>query len=303
MFDLSGKTAIVTGAASGIGYAVADALLAAGAAVHVLDLSADGANTAVAKLNAKSSSGAKAVAHACDVSDEQSVESTFSAVCTGGSRVDLLVCNAGISAVGDVLKCTEADLDRVYKVNVKGVFFCLKAGCKRMLADGKGGRIVNLASIASLIGLAERFAYGSTKGAVLAMTRAVACDYAKKGIRCNCVCPGRIHTPFVDGYLKKNYPGREAEVFQTLSEWHPMARMGQPAEVAALILYLLSDEAGFVTGAAYPIEYARAPAPRAASRVASNALQCLSACAILTLICALVMIASRHVCSGGRSAL
>ena len=256
MFDLTGKTAIVTGAASGIGYAVADALLAAGAVVHVLDLSADGANAAVAKLNLNPSSGARAVAHVCDVADEQSVERTFGAVCTGGSRIDLLVCNAGISAVGDVLKCTEADLDRVYKVNVKGVFFCLKAGCKRMLADGKGGRIVNLASIASLIGLADRFAYGTTKGAVLAMTRAVACDYAKKGIRCNCVCPGRVHTPFVDGYLKKNYPGREAEVFKTLSEWHPMARMGQPEEVAALILYLLSDEAGFVTGAAYPIECA-----------------------------------------------
>ena len=152
-----------------------------------------------------------------------------------------------------------------------------------MLSDGKGGRIVNLASIASLIGLTDRFAYGTTKGAVLAMTRAVACDYAKQNIRCNAVCPGRVHTPFVDGYLKKNCapescltvslaysdraltiesqsptdPGREAEVFKTLSEWHPMARMGQPEEVAALILYLVSDEAGFCTGAAYPIDGGR----------------------------------------------
>jgi len=256
MFDLSGKTAVVTGAASGIGFSVCDVFLQAGAAVHVLDIAKDAAEKAVSKLKSNHP-GAVAVAHACDVADEASVEAAFSAVCSTGARIDILVCNAGISAVGDVLKCTAEDLDRVYRVNVRGVFFCLKSGCKRMLSDGKGGRIVNLASIASLIGLADRFAYGTTKGAVLAMTRAVACDYAKQNIRCNAVCPGRVHTPFVDGYLKKNYPGREAEVFKTLSEWHPMARMGQPEEVAALILYLVSDEAGFCTGAAYPIDGGR----------------------------------------------
>lgn len=257
MFDLSGKTAIVTGAASGIGFAVADAFLASGASVHMLEISSSSADTAVEKLKAKHGKHVRIKAHECDVADETSVEAAFSAVCSAGERVDILICNAGISAVGDILSCTAADLDCVYKVNVRGVFFCLKAGCKRMLADGKGGRIVNLASIASLIGLADRVAYGTTKGAVLALTRAVACDYAKRGIRCNCVCPGRIHTPFVDGYLQKNYPGREAEVFKTLSEWHPQGRMGRPEEVAALILYLVSDEAGFVTGAAYPIDGGR----------------------------------------------
>lgn len=257
MFDLTGKTAVVTGAASGIGYAVADAFLAAGAKVHVLDLSAAGAATAVNKLQQKHGAQCPVESRVCDVASESSVEEAFGAICARGSRIDILVCNAGISAVGDVVSTTAEDLDRVYSVNVRGVYHCLKAGCKRMLEDGKGGRIVNLASIASLIGLADRFAYGMTKGAVYAMTRAVACDYAKKGIRCNCVCPGRIHTPFVDGYLKKNYPGREAEVFKTLSEWHPMGRMGKPEEVAALILYLASDEAGFVTGAAYPIDGGR----------------------------------------------
>lgn len=258
IFDLSGKSAVVTGAASGIGFCVADAFLAARARVYLLDVSAEGAAAAVKKLKEKYGADCKAESRVCDVASESSVEDAFSSICARpGSRIDILVCNAGISAVGDVVSTTAQDLDRVYSVNVRGVYFCLKAGCKRMLADGKGGTIVNLASIASLIGLADRFAYGMTKGAVYAMTRAVACDYAKKGIRCNCVCPGRIHTPFVDGYLKKNYPGQEAEMFKKLSEWHPMGRMGKPEEVAALILYLASDEAGFVTGAAYPIDGGR----------------------------------------------
>jgi len=140
---------------------------------------------------------------------------------------------------------------------VRGVFYCLKHGVRLMLADGKGGAIVNLASIASLIGLADRFAYSMTKGAVLTMTRSVAVDYVKRKIRCNCVCPARVHTPFVDGYLAKNYPGREAEMFAKLSEWQPVGRMGRPEEIAALILYLCSDEASFVTGAAYPIDGGR----------------------------------------------
>ena len=170
MFDLNAKTAVVTGAASGIGYAVAEALVNAGATVHVLDIAMDAAAAAVARLKAKYPQ-AQAFSHVCNVADESSVEAAFDAACAKGARIDILVCNAGISAVGDVIKCTAEDMDRVYQVNVKGVFFCLQSGCKRMLADGKGGRIVNLASIASLIGLADRFAYGMTKGAVLAMTR------------------------------------------------------------------------------------------------------------------------------------
>jgi 2-keto-3-deoxy-L-fuconate dehydrogenase len=291
MFDLSGKTAVVTGAASGyarlggsarrvphvciarlflalcprvthspfgrIGYAVALALSEAGAAVQVLDLSYDAAASAVRQLNARKPQKGVCTAHACDVANEAAVEATLSNICTNGARLDILVCNAGISAVGTVAATTESDMDRVYSVNVKGVFYCLKHGVKRMLADGKGGAIVNLASIASLIGLADRFAYSMTKGAVLAMTRSVACDYVKKGIRCNCVCPGRVHTPFVDGYLAKNYPGREKEMYDTLAKWQPVGRMGRPEEVAALILYLCSDEAAFVTGAAYPIDGGR----------------------------------------------
>lgn len=255
MFDLSGKSAVVTGAGSGIGFAIASTLSRAGAKVHLLDLSAKAVVAAADELNAKRPKQ-PCTAHVCDVADEQAVKSTFDAVCKS-ARMDILVCNAGISAVGTVLQSTVADMDKVYKVNVLGVFFCLKYGVQHMLSDGKGGAIVNLASIASLIGLNDRFAYSMSKGAVLTMSRSVAIDYVKQGIRCNAICPGRVHTPFVDGYLAKNYPGREKEVFDRLSAWHPLGRMGKPEEVAALVLYLCSDEAGFVTGVAYPIDGGR----------------------------------------------
>jgi len=253
---MRGKSAVVTGAASGIGFATASALSQAGAKVHVCDLKADVTAEAVKKLNAKTSKG-QCVAHVCDVGKESSVRSLFDDICNGGERIDILICNAGISAVGTVVQATTEEMERVMKVNVLGVFFCLKYGVKKMLADGKGGAIVNLASIASLIGLNDRFVYGMSKTAVLGMTRAVAVDHVKQGIRCNCVCPGRVHTPFVDGYLAKHYPGKEAEMYKKLCEWHPMPRMGKPEEVAHLILYLCSEEAGFVTGAAYPIDGGR----------------------------------------------
>jgi NAD(P)-dependent dehydrogenase (short-subunit alcohol dehydrogenase family) len=155
--------------------------------------------------------------------------------------------------VGNIERVDAAMLDRVYAVNVRGMFHCLQAGLRHMLVGG-GGAIVNMGSIASLIGVEDRFAYSMSKGAVLTMTKSVAIDYVKRGIRCNCICPARVHTPFVDGFLAANYPGREAEVFATLSAYQPMGRMGRPEEVAALALYLCSDEAAFVTGQAYPID-------------------------------------------------
>ena len=251
MFRLDGKTAIVTGAGSGIGRAIAVTFAQQGARVFVLERDAAGAAETVEAIE---SSGGRAAAVACDVSNAASVAEAFGCVDAESRQLHILVNNAGIASVGTVETTTEADLDRVYGVNVKGVYLCSREAVMRMRGPGGGGVILNLASIASLIGLVDRFAYSMSKGAVLTMTRSVAVDYVKDGIRCNCVCPARVHTPFVDGYLKQHYPGKEQEMFQKLSEYQPVGRMGTPEEVAALALYLCSDEASFITGQAYPID-------------------------------------------------
>ncbi|HYT67017.1 MAG TPA: SDR family oxidoreductase [Vicinamibacterales bacterium] len=246
MFDLQGKAAVVTGAGSGIGAAIARLFARRGATVAVVDRDAGAAAAIAAEIQ---NAGGAASSHACDVSDPSAVESLFGSL----RRVDILVNNAGIAHVGTIEQTTPEDLDRLYRVNVFGVYLCARAAVPIMLRQG-AGVILNMASIASLIGLPDRFAYSMTKGAVLTMTRSIAVDYIRRGIRCNCICPARVHTPFVDGYLAKNYPGREAEMMKTLSEYQPIGRMGQPDEIAQLALYLCSDEASFVTGQAYPID-------------------------------------------------
>lgn len=168
-------------------------------------------------------------------------------------RIDILVNNAGIGFVGDVMNTPEADYDRLMEVNAKGVYLMSRGVLPHMLQQGKGN-IINMASIASLIAVKDRFAYCASKGAVLMMTRAIAMDYVEQGIRCNCICPTRIHTPFVDAYLKRNYPGREQEVFEQLSRYQPIGRMGTPEEVAYMALFLASDESSLVTGAALPVD-------------------------------------------------
>jgi 2-keto-3-deoxy-L-fuconate dehydrogenase len=250
VFRLDRKVAVVTGAGSGIGRAIASTFARQGARVFVLERDTAAGLETVAQLAA---AGGAAVAVPCDVTDAAAVTAAFARVDADAGRLDILVNNAGIAHIGTVESTTEADLDRIYAVNVKGVFLCSQAALPRLRRNG-GGAILNLASIASLIGLVERFAYSMSKGAVLTMTRSIAVDYIKDGIRCNCICPARIHTPFVDGYLRQHYPGREAEMFAQLSAYQPIGRMGTPEEVAALALYLCSDEASFITGQAYPID-------------------------------------------------
>jgi len=250
LFRLDGKTAAITGAGSGIGASIAGLFARAGARVAVLEIDAAGARETVERIRAERG---EAEAFACDVSDAEQVERAFDALAQRFGGLHVLVNNAGIAHVGSVATTSEADFERLFQVNVKGVFLCTRSGVRHLLAGG-GGAILNLASIASLIGLEERFAYSMTKGAVLAMTRSVAVDFMQQGIRCNCICPARVHTPFVDGFIAENYPGREAEMFKTLSDYQPLGRMGTPLEVAALALYLCSDEAAFITGQAFPID-------------------------------------------------
>lgn len=249
-FKLDNKVTIITGAASGIGKAVATLFVRQGARVHLLDRDRSALDALQSELTGLNGS---ATAHVCDVSNARSVTKTFGEVFDTEGHLDLLVNNAGIAHIGTVESTSEEQFDAVYAVNVKGVFLCLQAGLPLLLASG-GGAIVNLASSASLAGVRERFAYSMSKGAVHTMTLSVAADYVERGIRCNCVCPARIHTPFVDGYLAKHYPDRQQAMFQELSQAQPVGRMGKPDEVAALVLYLCSDEAGFVTGSAYPLD-------------------------------------------------
>ena len=250
MFRLDGKSAIVTGAGSGIGRAIAKTFAAQGARVFILERDRGAAADVAAEIAA---AGGAAVPLECDVSSAASVAAAFANVDRAAARLDILVNNAGVAHVGTLATTAEADLDRVYAVNVKGVYLCAQAAVARM-SKARAGVILNLASIASLVGVPDRFAYSMSKGAVLTMTRSIAVDFIRDGIRCNCVCPARVHTPFVDGFIKANYPGREAEIFEQLAAYQPIGRMGTPEEVAALALYLCSDEASFITGQAYPID-------------------------------------------------
>jgi len=250
VFDLHGKTAIVTGGGSGIGQAIARVFGQQGARVAILDLDESAAEETARGIGA---AGGEAAAFRCDVTNADAVEANFAAVEARLGPLDILVNNAGIAHVGTIESTSEADFERVCRVNINGAFLCAQAAVRRMVGR-KSGVILNMASITALMGVPERFVYSVTKGAILTMTYSIAIDYVAKGIRCNCICPARIHTPFVDGFVKKNYPGQEAETYRKLAAYQPIGRMGKPDEVAALALYLCSDEAAFVTGAAYPID-------------------------------------------------
>jgi NAD(P)-dependent dehydrogenase (short-subunit alcohol dehydrogenase family) len=246
MFQLNNKIALVTGGGSGIGKEVCKVLAKQGAHVIVVDLNADSAKGTIDDIT---SNGNTAEALTLDVTNQGSVTTAFEKL----KSLDILVNCAGISHIGSATTTNETDFEKVFQVNVKGVYNCLQAGVNVMKKSG-GGSIVNISSIAAKVGLSDRFAYSMSKGAVHAMTMSVAKDYIKDNIRCNSVSPGRVHTPFVDGFLKKNYPGQEAEMFEKLSKTQPIGRMGLPIEVAHQVLYLCSEEAAFITGSDFSID-------------------------------------------------
>lgn len=246
MFSLQGKSAVITGGGSGIGKAIAQVFAAQGAHVHIIEVNADSGSivaTEVAEI------GGQAFVHECDVSDQARVVALFESI----KKIDILVNNAGIAHVGKADNTSAEDFERVFNVNVKGAYNCLFAAIPLMRLNG-GGVILNVASIAAIVGLADRFAYSMSKGAMYAMTLSVAKDYLHDNIRCNSISPARVHTPFVDGFIAKNYPGKENEMFEKLSKSQPIGRMAKPEEIASMALYLCSDEAGFITGNDYPID-------------------------------------------------
>lgn len=246
MFSLQNKKAVVTGGGSGIGKAISVLFAQQGAEVHIIELTEESAKAAVEEIK---TNGNNVFAHACNVASQQEVITTFNKI----GNINILVNNAGIAHVGKADTTLETDFDRIINVNVKGIYNCLYAAIPQLRNSG-GGIIVNMASIAALVGLPDRFAYSTAKGAVMAMTLSVARDYMAENIRCNSISPARVHTPFVDGFIAKNYPGNEAAMFEKLSKSQPIGRMAKPEEIAALALYLSSEEASFITGCDYPID-------------------------------------------------
>jgi NAD(P)-dependent dehydrogenase (short-subunit alcohol dehydrogenase family) len=246
MFSLVNKKAVITGAASGIGKAIALLFAKQGASVHILDSNLPAALEVVKEVV---SAGGNARAYACDVSNQEALMTIFNQI----GNTDILINNAGIAHVGSLENTPSEDFNRVFKVNVEGAYNTMFAAIPHLKANG-GGCILNMASIAAHVGLVDRFAYSMSKGAIFAMTLSVARDYLNQNIRCNSISPARVHTPFVDGFITKNYPGKEREMFEKLSKSQPIGRMGSVEEIAALALYLCSDQAGFITGNDYPID-------------------------------------------------
>lgn len=252
MFRLDGKTALVTGGASGIGREIALLFGKQGATIAIGDINEEAAETVAGEITG---AGGMAFGVRLDVTDMTSAESAVASFVDRTGSLDILVNNAGIGMVGSLTETSPEDFARLIAVNVNGVYNCSHIGVKQMLAqDPKGGCIVNIASIAGMVAVARRFAYGTTKGAVISMTQSTAMDYVDQGIRCNCICPGTVETPFVEAYLQRYHAGEIDETRQQLHARQPLGRMGRPEEIAPLALYLASDEAAYVTGAQMVID-------------------------------------------------
>ncbi|CAN5322210.1 glucose 1-dehydrogenase [soil metagenome] len=250
IFSLEKKVVVITGGGSGIGKAISECFAAQGGIICIIELNEDAGNTTVSAIKEK---GGQAICIGCNVTNQMEMISAYQQVMQQFGAIDILVNSAGIAGVAKLETTSEDDFDRIFQINVKGIYNSMYAAIPHM-KKRKKGIILNVASIAATLGIPDRFAYSMSKGAVVSMTLSVAKDYINEGIRCNSISPARVHTPFVDGFIKSNYPGSEREMFEKLSSLQPIGRMGRPEEVAYLALYLCSEEAAFVTGCDYPID-------------------------------------------------
>ena len=232
-YNLKDKNIIITGGSSGIGESIIDLLLKNKANVVNIDVN----------------DNLKTKTIITDITNNQDVTKILNSI---PKKIDILINNAGIGLVGNIENTDEKDFDKIFEVNVKGLFNITKVIIPRMKQNG--GSIINMASTAAIVGLDDRFAYSASKGAVMSMTNSIAKDYLSNGIRCNSISPGRVHTPFVDSYLEKFYPNNKEEMFEKLSKTQPLGRMAKPSEVASLVLYLCIDEASFITGSDFQID-------------------------------------------------
>jgi NAD(P)-dependent dehydrogenase (short-subunit alcohol dehydrogenase family) len=246
IFSLENKIVIITGGSSGIGRAISILFAQQGAEVHIFDLHSPLSIDTIAEVQQFNKNSKF---HPVDITNEQLVLDEINTL----KVIDILINNAGIAQIGNVENTNAEDFQKIFDVNVKGAFNCIKAVIPAMVKN-KCGVILNMASVASSVGIPDRFGYSMTKGAIKSMTQSIAKDYISKGIRCNCISPARVHTPFVDGFIQKNYPNNQKEMFDKLSASQPIGRMAKPIEIAHLALYLCSDEASFATGCDYPLD-------------------------------------------------
>ncbi len=244
---MKNKTVVITGGASGIGLAMVKKFAKEHWSVFFIDANQSEGEKVEKELKNQGFSTAFLL---CDITQSTAVNATFAAI---PGKIDTLINNAGISHIGKVENTSEADFERLFQVNVKGSFLCIQAALGKLKQDG-GGSILNMASVAATIGIPDRFAYSMTKGAMYTMTLSIARDYVSEGIRCNCISPGRVHTPFVDGFIARTYPGQEKEMFEKLAATQPIGRMGTPEEIAELAYFISSEAGGFITGSNYNID-------------------------------------------------
>lgn len=244
---MKNKTILITGGASGIGLAIVEKFGAAGSRVFFIDSNQKEGEIVEKRGREK---GWSLYFLNADIQNEAQIHQAIESI---PSKLDVLINNAGIPHIGTLSSTHTADFERLFAVNVKGLFLCSQAALPKLIENG-GGSILNMCSVAATIGIPDRFAYSMTKGATLSMTLSIARDYVHHGIRCNCISPGRVHTPFVDGFLAKNYPGKEEEMFEKLAATQPIGRMGTPSEIAEMAYFISSDQGQFITGSNFTVD-------------------------------------------------